>query len=346
MVSECYEFRVMSVAGTTHHLLPILLPAFLSFFFSASCAALVSKFGPGIALIDNPNGRSSHSLPTPRGGGIGIWIGFLILGVFIIKDISFTLIAGTAGLIGFLEDLFTLSSRLRLGIQFIISALVAGLFLMMPLSISAVALFGFWVVFIAGTTNFYNFMDGINGIAGLTGLIGFALMAYFAYFMLNDYDLFLMSIILVTGCLGFLPFNFPRARVFMGDVGSIFLGFVFASFVVMFSVTISIFLCLVMFLCTFYADAIVTIYYRWKRGENMMQAHRSHLYQYMSNELGMPHWQVSLIYAVIQLWFGVFAILAYQNGLTLQIGVLVAFSILFVMSYSRIKKIKPKMALQ
>ncbi|MBI4858000.1 MAG: hypothetical protein HY818_14785, partial [Acetobacterium woodii] len=84
---------------------------------------------------------------------------------------------------------------MRLCLQFIISALAAWLFFMMPLSVSAVALFGFWVVFIAGTANFYNFMDGINGIAGLTGLIGFALMAYFAYFMMNDYDLFLMSII-------------------------------------------------------------------------------------------------------------------------------------------------------
>src|SRR3989337_2979907 len=116
----------MSVDGTSHHLPLILLPAFLSFFFSTSCAALVSKFGPSMDLIDNPNGRSSHSLPTPRGGGIGIWIVFLIIGVFIIKDISFTLIAGTAGLIGFLEDLFTLSSRLRLCLQFIISALAAG----------------------------------------------------------------------------------------------------------------------------------------------------------------------------------------------------------------------------
>src|SRR4030065_2467558 len=112
------------------------------------------------------------------------------------------------------------------------------------------SLFLFWLIFITATTNFYNFMDGINGIAGLTGLIGFGLMAYFAYFMLNDYDLFLMSMILATGCIGFLPFNFPRARVFMGDVGSIFLGFVFASFVVKLSTSINIFLCLIMFLCT------------------------------------------------------------------------------------------------
>ena len=96
----------------------------------------------------------------------------------------------------------------------------------------------------------------------------------------------------------FLPFNFPKAKVFMGDVGSIFLGFVFASFVVKLSITINIFLCMVMFLCTFYADAAITIYYRWKRGENLMQAHRSHLYQYLSNELKLPHWKVTLVFLV------------------------------------------------
>ena len=102
-------------------------------------------------------------------------------------------------------------------------------------------------------------MDGINGIAGLTGLIGFGLMAYFSYFILNTHDIFLMSTVLAAGCIGFLPFNFPRARVFMGDVGSIFLGFVFASFVVKLSTSINVFLCLLMFLSTFYADAVITI---------------------------------------------------------------------------------------
>src|SRR3970282_96264 len=132
------------------------------------------------------------------------------------------------------------------------------------------SLFLFWLIFIVGTTNFYNFMDGINGIAGLTGLVGFGLMAYFSYFVLNTHDVFLMSAVLAAGCLGFLPFNFLKARVFMGDVGSIFLGFVFASFVVKMSVTINIFLCMIMFICTFYADAVITIYYRRKRGENLM----------------------------------------------------------------------------
>src|SRR3972149_8133386 len=93
-------------------------------------------------------------------------------------------------------------------------------------------IFVFWIVFITGTANLYNFMDGINGIAGFTGVIGFGLIAYFSYYILNDYNLLLMSLILTAVCIGFLPFNFPKAKVFMGDVGSIFLGFVFASFVV------------------------------------------------------------------------------------------------------------------
>ncbi len=156
----------------------------------------------------------------------------------------------------------------------------------------------------------------------------------------------MLSIVLVSGCLGFLPFNFPRARVFMGDVGSIFLGFVFASFVVRLSVTINIFLCLIMFLSTFYADAVITIYYRWRRGENLMQAHRSHLYQYLSNELKIPHWKVTLLYAVVQLCFGAIAVAAYQKGLVIQLILLLPFSIVFLVSYNLVKMIKPRLSEQ
>ena len=220
------------------HYFIIFITIILPFLFSLFCAAAISRIGHRFTLIDNPNIRSSHSLPTPRGGGIGIWLAFVIIGLLISQDNAFTLIAGIAGLIGLLEDLFTLSSKLRLLIQIIISALIVWLFLMMPLSMITALLFIFWIVFITGTANMYNFMDGINGIAGFTGVIGFGLIAYFSYYILNDYNLFLMSMILTAGCIGFLPFNFPKAKVFMGDVGSIFLGFVFASFVVKMSITI------------------------------------------------------------------------------------------------------------
>jgi len=322
------------------------LSILLSIFFSAISSAVISKYSFRIALVDIPNERSSHSFPTPRGGGIGIWIALIIVGIFVARDFYFSAILSIAGLLGLLEDRFTLPSRFRLLSQFVISSFIAFLFLGPPASPLILSLFLFWLIFMTATTNFYNFMDGIDGIAGLTGLVGFGLMAYFSYFILNAHDVFLMSVVLAGGCLGFLPFNFPRARVFMGDVGSIFLGFVFASFVVKLSTSINVFLCLIMFLSTFYADAVITIYYRWRRRENLMQAHRSHLYQYLSNELKLPHWQVSLTYAIVQLFFGGVALLAYQNGLTLQIVVLVVFSGLFVISYSMIKKIKPKMALQ
>ena len=322
------------------------LTILLAILFSAISSAVISKYSFRIAAVDVPNERSSHSLPTPRGGGIGIWIALIIVGIFVTGDIYFSAILSIAGLLGLLEDRYTLSSKIRLVSQFVISSFIAFLFLGHPSSPLMLSLFLFWLIFITATTNFYNFMDGINGIAGLTGLVGFGLLAFFSYFILNVQDVFLMSAALAAGCIGFLPFNFPRARVFMGDVGSILLGFVFASFVVRLSTSIEVFLCLIMFLSTFYADSVITIYYRWRRGENLMQAHRSHLYQYLSNDLKLPHWQVSSLYAIVQLLFGVLAILAYQNGVTLQIVVFVLFSGMFVISYYMVKKIKSKMALQ
>lgn len=314
----------------------------VSFFLSAIFAAIVSKLGYRIVLLDNPNVRSSHSHPTPRGGGIGIWIVFILIGVFGFKDVLFTVIGGAVGLLGLVEDRFALSSKSRLIIQFGLSTAVVYLFSGTPASVVAMVIFLFWTVFITGTANFYNFMDGINGIAGLTGVVGFGLMAFFSFYIANRPDVAFLSVVLAMACLGFLPFNFPKARVFMGDVGSVLLGFLFASFVVKLSTDIALFLCLVMFLCTFYADATVTIFYRWRRGENLMEAHRSHLYQYMSNELGLPHWKVSLLYVFVQLAVGVIAMWAYQNSVALQIIMAVVYGISFIFSYKFIKAIRPK----
>jgi len=315
----------------------------VSLTLGALCAALVSKYSNKIALLDNPNERSSHLLPTSRGGGIGIWLAFMFVGLFVVKDTFFIPIAGVAGLLGLLEDYFTISSKLRLLIQVVISSSVIFLFSGFPTSSVAIVSFLFWLVFITGTTNFYNFMDGINGIAGLTGIVGFGLLAFFAFFIINDTEVALTSIALLSACLGFLPFNFPKAKVFMGDTGSIFLGVVFASFVLKLSASIDIFLCLAMFLSNFYADAILTMYYRYRRGENLMKAHRSHLYQYISNELKIPHWIVSSIYALTQCIFGVLAIITYSKGLLSQMVLVGTFVGLFIVAYRFIKRIKPQL---
>lgn len=318
----------------------MLLYALVSIFLSAVCSFVISKYGNKIASMDNPNERSSHSTPTPRGGGIGMLLAFVVLGFLFIKTNAIVSVIGCAGVLGLLDDRFTFSSKLRLIIQIILSILAIVFISDSPPTVSTMIFFLFWIVFITGTTNFYNFMDGINGIAGLTGLIGFGLVAYFAFFIANNKDVAFMSIVLSTGCLGFLPFNFPKAKVFMGDVGSMFLGFAFAVFVVKLSTSLNVFLCLIMFLYLFYADAIVTIYCRWRNGENLMQSHRSHLYQYMCNDLAIPHWKVSSLYATVQLILGVLSLFAYSKGLILQFTMLGIFIIPFIGIYRVVKGVK------
>jgi Fuc2NAc and GlcNAc transferase len=315
-------------------------------FLSTMSAILIYKFGFRIGLVDVPNERSSHTIPIPRSGGIGIWLTFIPAGFFFTNYQIFAILAGIVGLIGLFEDSFTLSTKIRLLLQLIIFTVVVSQLLGLPTSIIKLIFFIFWIVFVIGTANFYNFMDGIDGIAGLTGLVGFGFMAIFSFFFVNNSDIALMSIVASMACLGFLPFNFPKAKVFMGDVGSVFLGLVFASFVVKLSTTINIFICIVMFLCLFYADAIVTIFCRWQRGENLMQAHRKHLYQYMSNELKIPHWIVSLAYALAQLFFGILALIAYRKGLVWQLVVFGVFIILFLVIYKVIKNVKPRLLKQ
>ncbi|MBF0557318.1 MAG: glycosyltransferase family 4 protein [Nitrospirae bacterium] len=312
-----------------------------SFPVSFLCSGAVLWFGHKFSLVDTPTERSSHVVPTPRGAGIGIWMAFMIIGLFIVREVSFTSIAAVIGLLGFFEDRWTLSYKTRLFIQMTAAASMVYLIRGVPLSPPAILVFMCWMIFISGTANYYNFMDGINGIAGLTGLIGFALLMVFSGSVLHESETATISLTLSSACLGFLPLNFPRAKVFMGDVGSLFLGFTFASCVARLSSNINIFLCLIMFLCTFYADATVTIFHRYRRGEHLMTAHRSHLYQYMSNELGLPHWGVALMYAFVQLVFGLLAVLAYHEGFKWQLAVFFTFSVLFLISYRRIKNIRP-----
>jgi len=304
-------------------------------------AQAVHRYGSHIALIDIPNERSSHSSPTPRGGGVGIWLALLIVTIWIVPNLFLALLIGMVGLIGFLEDRFALPALIRLLFQWVVAAGFVLFVLGFPATFIMLLLSLFWVVFVVGTANFFNFMDGIDGIAGLTGVVAFGLLSFFAFPIVKNSDIALMSLALSAGCLGFLPFNFPKAKVFMGDVGSILLGFVFASFVMKLSSNIAIFLCLIMFLSTFYADALITVYERWRKGENLMKAHRSHLYQHLANEMNLRHWKVSVLYSIVQLLFGTLSILAYKYGIAWQIALLAIFGIFFVVAYRLLKGIQP-----
>ena len=124
----------------------------------------------------------------------------------------------------------------------------------------------------------------------------------------------ILAVCMGLACMGFLPFNMPKARVFMGDVGSVMLGFVYAGLVVGLSYSLNDFMVLCAFLFPFYADELTTLYVRIK-GERhsrlmdrLMKPHRRHLYQLQANEMGVAHWKVSAGYGALQLMVGVGAL--------------------------------------
>lgn len=172
-------------------------------------------------------------------------------------------------------------------------------------------------------------MDGINGIAGITGVIGFGLIAFYALNFGNSSSLSTVPICMSLSCAGFLPFNVPKARVFMGDVGSILLGFVFSGLVVYLSNDLLDFVCLSGFLFPFYADEFTTMIIRKKDGEKLSKPHRRHLYQLLANECGIAHWKISAGYGLFQLIIGLSIILLKSTGLFMVVFTLIFYGSFF-----------------
>ena len=277
----------------------------LSIVIGALGALVVGRYGGRLGLIDVPKERSSHLFPTPRGGGIGL------LMVFIMASISqgisplFWIPLSAISLLAFFGDRIELSPRRRLFFQFflIIGLITGSTEISLEFNFSLVWVL-FWAIYIVGTANFFNFMDGINGIAGISGTCAFALLSLFIYRLEGGSPYFVLTSCIALACIGFLPFNMPFARVFMGDVGSILLGAVYSALVYIYSLSWMDFLCLASFLFPFYLDELTTMIVRLKNRENLTQAHRNHFYQLLANEKKIPHWQISLGFGLIQLFIG------------------------------------------
>lgn len=268
-------------------------------------AWFVVRWGSGFGLLDRANERSSHKGVVPKGGGIGILAAFVSCAFLLRLSVTFWITSLVLSVISFFGDKIELSPKLRLIVQFICSFIfLTGLFFFNHLNFFWGLLVFPLAVFIVGTSNFYNFMDGINGIAGITGVIGFLLLATFGIITESDPKYVAVSVAISCSCLGFLPYNIPKARVFMGDVGSILLGFVFACMVVVFSQSLLDFICLSGFLFPFYADELTTMFARIKGGESLTKPHRRHLYQILANERGIDHWKISVGYGAVQLIVG------------------------------------------
>jgi UDP-N-acetylmuramyl pentapeptide phosphotransferase/UDP-N-acetylglucosamine-1-phosphate transferase len=288
----------------------------------------ISRWGPSLGVLDRANHRSSHDGVIPKGGGIGILAAFVFASLFLEKPFSFWLPASVLALFSLLGDRIEISPKLRLPVQFIAALLFVSLSAF-SFQLSAFLLL-FFAVFIVATANWYNFMDGINGIAAITGIVSFGLLAAFNVLSGGGSCFSVLSICIALSCLGFLPFNMPKARVFMGDVGSILLGFVFAGTVIMLSTSFLDFVCLAAFLFPFYADELTTMAVRIKDKENLLKPHRKHLYQILANEMGIDHWRVSVGYGLLQLIVGLSVLLTKPFGILPVFALLLVFFIAFI----------------
>lgn len=302
-----------------------LLIPFIGVSCGISGSLLVFWLGPRIRLMDKPLQRSSHQVPVARGAGIGFVLVFCLLSFIFLKEYRLGALVGILGLFSFLTDRFEVTSRNRLIFHFCVAILFIAFFLHLPLSLIGVLLFFFWAVFIAGTANFYNFMDGINGIAALTGAIAFSFMAFYVSCYAQNIPVYVLSTGIIFACLGFLPFNIVRPKVFMGDVGSISLGFVYASLAALLTKNFLDFVCLSSFLFPFYADELATMRVRLKDRQDLTVAHRRHIYQLLANELKIPHWRIAVFYVFVQISAGITVLFFRPFGVIILIFILSIF---------------------
>lgn len=268
------------------------------------------------ALLDEPGARSSHDQPTPRGGGLGIIIvGLAVLAAFLVGDgwpatgwlmfAGFALIAG----IGVLDDLHSQPAWLRLILHLLGASLLlwalrplieaGGEFSPIPVMLSILA--------IAWSVNLHNFMDGIDTLlAGQTVWYG---LVYALLFLLgNDPVMAVFAAVLAASALGFLPWNWPRARVFMGDGAAGYIGAVVAWLAVYGAVRGIIgWPESLVIASTFLIDSIATVALRALRGRAVWRAHREHLYQRLV-QAGHGHGRISACYMLWNLFVAVPAV--------------------------------------
>ncbi|WP_025127129.1 glycosyltransferase family 4 protein [Pseudomonas sp. PH1b] len=283
-----------------------LLPAVLLCAFLMT--AKLRAYALSNHLIDVPNSRSSHSVPTPRGGGVSIVLSFILfLPLLLVHNtISSAYVFALLGsgllvaVIGFLDDHGHIAARWRLLGHFVAAAWslywVGGVpsltvfGLQLNLGYIGYVVAAFYLVWML---NLYNFMDGIDGLASIEA-ITVCLGAALLYWVTGFNELIGPPLLLAFATLGFLYWNFPPARIFMGDAGSGFLGVILAIFSLQAAAVFQNFLWgWLILLGVFIVDATFTLIRRLLRRDRIYEAHRSHAYQYASREVGR-HLPISL----------------------------------------------------
>jgi len=268
-------------------------------------------------IIDKPNHRSSHSKITLRGGGIIFPIAVLIAFLSGFVSWAITLAVFLVAMVSFVDDIKPISQLPRFGSHFIAVLLIAydlklfqEVFWVLPLVL----------ILLIGWINAFNFMDGINGITVLYSLVA---IASFSVLPIHESSFPLLTTVGLS-CLVFGFFNVrQKAKTFAGDVGSISMA-VFLGYFLFKTIIETGQIGYILFFSVYGIDAIITIIYRIKKRENILEAHRSHLYQYFANEWRYSHIAISVFYAVLQLVVnGIVVYLAQQGKLSIFVSLLI-----------------------
>jgi Fuc2NAc and GlcNAc transferase len=266
-------------------------------------------------FLDIPNERSSHSTPTPTGGGVSIVVIFisfilvaeLIFNVTVDEVFVLAFTGSVMAVVGYIDDHLQISAQWRLLVHFLVSlVLLLSLKQLPELSVfgyqwqSGWLLSGLYLIALVWLLNLFNFMDGIDGIAGVqavTALLGAALILWSAGS--SYWPIILMA--LSASILGFLVFNWPPAKIFMGDAGSNFLGFMLGALALITASTglINLWAWLIL-LAIFIGDSTLTLLRRVKQGDKLYEAHRSHAYQILSRRWN-SHVPVTLLVLCVNL---------------------------------------------
>ena len=307
----------MTALAFTKHLVFCLALALLS--------ALVVRGMIGVGVMDAPDARKVHTRPIPKGGGVGVVAAF-IAGMFVLYAFaSFARVAdgyfrgvilasiGIAA-VAWLDDWrqWPFTVKLAGQIAAALLAVVSGLYVSavnvpvlgaMELGWAGAVGTLCWILF---ATNAMNFIDGLNGLAAGVSALAAVILAGIAAAH-GGWFVYFAGLLLAAGLVGFLPFNFPRARIFLGDVGSQFCGFVLAVLAVAAGrfqgVELSVLL-VPMLLFGVLWDVAFTLLRRLIAGERVWRAHRGHLYQ-VANRAGVPAVWVTLVHWGFVVWGGV-----------------------------------------
>ncbi|MCG1036550.1 MraY family glycosyltransferase [Polaribacter sargassicola] len=312
------------------------------YFFILVIIAILSfvylKLAIKFKIIDKPNKRSSHTKITVRGGGIIFPIAILLFSL--LNDFSypyFTIGVVLISIVSFLDDIYTLSSKVRFPFQ-----LLAVLLILVELALpfSPIYLYVFYILFGVGVVNMFNFMDGINGITGL-----YTISVLLGFYFINEIEALVAPDLIIYSLISLIVFGFynfrKKALFFAGDIGSITLGVLVFFLLILFTYKLSSPLIFALVI-VYGGDALITLLYRKIfTKESVLDAHRHHIYQKLVDVKKISHLNVSIIYALLQMVVNIIVYKSYKLDFNIQIfvflGLMIVFFSLYLYSFKRLK---------